>query len=106
MSTSGAGRSVVFSVRGNGATLTVAGELIGFRPTYLKLVNETTAAEAEWFDGMEDAKMFKRVTGGTGSVVTSGGITVPAGAGGNGFALGADGDLNNDGDLIRVRADG
>ena len=102
MSTSGGMRSVVLAVRGNGGVLAVSGEGIAFRPVHVKLINETTGAEAEWFATMADDSMFKRLTGGVSSTVTADGVTPLA----NGFQLGADSDLNNDDDLIHVRADG
>lgn len=74
------------AVRSTNAALPV---VCGFRPRSVKLFL-ASGAEAFWNDQMDDGSAFKRVTGGTGSFITSDGIT-PAD---DGFSIGADGDIN------------
>lgn len=62
----------------------------GFRPRYVKVINNTSGDQIEWFEGMTAAYGFKRVAAGTGSQVTSNGITVSA----TGFTIGLDTDIN------------
>ena len=63
---------------------------VGFQPRYVRVVNETSGDQIEWFEGMADAEGFKRVAAGTGAMVTSNGITVSA----TGFTVGLDTDIN------------
>lgn len=69
----------------------------GFKPRYVKVVNETSSDEYEWFAGMTNAYAHKRVTAGTGSKITSLGIT-PAE---HGFRIGLDTDVNVINEQIR-----
>jgi hypothetical protein len=62
----------------------------GFKPRYVKIVNETSGDQEEWFEGMADAEALKRVAAGTGAMITSNGIT-PLN---NGFTVGLDGDIH------------
>lgn len=62
----------------------------GFKPKYVKVWNETSGDQIEWNDKMADAEGFKRVAGGTGSLVTSNGITPTS----DGFTIGLDTDIN------------
>lgn len=64
---------------------------LGFRPSYVKVQNNTSGDYMEWYDGMADASATK-CTGATGamSLITSNGITVSA----NGFTIGLDTDVN------------
>ena len=73
---------------GTGADLNV--DKVGFRPRYVKVINETGLAVFEWFDSMLDDAAVKTVTAGTISKVTSNGITPRP----KGFAVGADTDVN------------
>ena len=61
----------------------------GFKPRYVRVVNETSGDEEAWFEGMADAEAFKRVQAGTGAMITSNGITPTA----NGFTVGLDTDI-------------
>lgn len=63
---------------------------LGFKPRYIHIINNTSRDEAFWFEGMADASMNKRVAAGTGTLVTSNGITVSN----TGFIFGLDTDLN------------
>ena len=63
---------------------------LGFKPRYVKVINETSGDVMEWFEGMADAEGYKRVAAGTGALVTSNGITVSD----RGFTLGLDTDIN------------
>lgn len=58
--------------------------VVGFKPTYVKVVNETDRIEMEWYEGMADSEGLIRVAAGTGTLVTSNGI-IPAA---DGFTLG------------------
>ena len=61
----------------------------GFKPRYVKIVNETSGDTEEWFEGMADAEGYKRVAAGTGALITSNGITPAA----DGFTIGLDTDI-------------
>ena len=63
---------------------------VGFQPRYVRVVNETSGDQIEWFEGMAAAEGFKRLANGTGAMVTSNGITVSA----TGFTIGLDTDIN------------
>lgn len=62
----------------------------GFKPRYVKVVNEDGDCYYEWFEGMADSEAMKMVTGGTYAKVTSHGI-IPLT---NGFRVGLDTDIN------------
>jgi hypothetical protein len=96
---SGVCRSVVGAFTGTGADLEV--RTVGFRPKYVKVINVSADnAAGEWLEGMADDSAVKTITDGTISVITSDGITPLS----DGFALGADADLNVDGELVRYIA--
>ena len=73
----------------------------GFRPRSVEIQNIGGGPdEGKWLEGMEDASILKRVAAGTLTLVagsTTNGITPLA----DGFKLGADADLNVDGELVR-----
>lgn len=92
---SSASREFRGSVLGTGASLDV--RTVGFRPRHVRLLNQTGLCVAEWMDDMPDASAMKWVTAGTMSYISSNGITPLS----DGFRLGADTDLNVDGELIR-----
>jgi len=58
--------------------------LVGFKPRYVHVFNETDQIEEEWFEGMADAEGLLRINNGTGSLITTNGITVSD----RGFTLG------------------
>jgi hypothetical protein len=84
---------------GTAAAITIT---TGFRPRYVRVVNETTADREEWFEGMTDAYAVKVLTAGTGAQITSLGITDSA----NGFIIGLDTDVNATSEQIRWLAIG
>lgn len=92
------------SVTGTGATLTVEGDLVGFRPRYVKVVNAATGASLEWFDSMPAAGGLLTVDHDTAqhSVITSAGISPTA----QGFTIGADGSVNVSTNMLYYVAQG
>lgn len=62
---------------------------IGFKPRYVHVFNETDRIEEEWFEGMADAEGLLRIADGTGSIITSDGITPTD----NGFTFGLNGTI-------------
>lgn len=83
-------------VKGTGSALTVEKDKVGFKPTVVTLTNLTGLATAYWTETMADDSMVKRVTAGTMTAPTSGGVTPTA----SGFTLGADTDMNVTDELI------
>lgn len=63
---------------------------LGFKPLYVRVLNVTSADQEEWAHGMAAASALKRVTAGTGSIITTLGITQNS----NGFTVGLDTDIN------------
>lgn len=92
---SGVTREHRIVVTGTGAELAVE---CGFRPRHVHLINLDSADEATWGDGMDDDSMLKRVAAGAATVESSDGITPSA----TGFTLGADTDINVDGERLLV----
>jgi len=75
---------------GTAAAVTIT---TGFKPRYVKVMNEDGDAYMEWYEGMADAEAMKLVGDTTPAVlgkVTSNGITVSA----SGFIIGLDTDVN------------
>jgi hypothetical protein len=70
---------------------------IGWVPKAVKLY--VGGLEAYWNDAMPAGSMYKRLANGTGSLVT-GGNGISQDAGGSGFDLGADADINSSGATI------
>lgn len=95
---SGSARVVRGSFLGTGALLEVRS--VGFRPRSLKLINTDGLAEAEWLEGMADGAMAKRVTAGTMTAPTTGGITPLS----DGFSIGTDADMNAVGERVHFEA--
>lgn len=99
---SGGGRIVCGSVLGTGADLSVT--KVGFRPKKVELFNVTGNCQAVWTESMADDSMQKTVDSGSGttdmSFVASNGVTPLA----NGFAMGADGDLNVSAEIVHFVA--
>lgn len=62
----------------------------GFKPRYVKIMNETSGDQEEWFEGMTDAHAMKKVAAGTTAAITSLGITPLE----DGFTVGLDTDVN------------
>lgn len=82
---------------GTGAALNVS---LGFRPAYVRLVNETQLSTAEAFDGMADARAV--VTDDSGAAATdillktTNGITFTS----QGFQIGTEATINTTSDVI------
>ena len=49
--------------------------VVGFKPRYVHVFNETDCIEEEWFEGMADAEGLLRIADGTGTLITTNGIT-------------------------------
>lgn len=62
----------------------------GFKPRYVKVINNTSGDQEEWFEGMADDSAFKKVAAGTTAQISSLGITPAA----DGFTVGLDTDIN------------
>lgn len=62
----------------------------GFKPLYVRVVNNTSSDKEEWFHGMAAASAHKQVAAGTSSAITTLGITQNS----NGFTVGLDTDIN------------
>jgi hypothetical protein len=102
---------VTGSVAGTGAAINVS---CGFRPRYVKVFNPNDAGSLfptmEWFKGMAAASGFKTKavadSGATGNkssdYVTANGISEYSGGGvaSEGFTIGADADINVNGETI------
>lgn len=63
---------------------------VGFTPKYVGFFNLTSGDKMEWFEGMAAASARKQLANGTGSLITSNGITVS----GNQVTMGLDTDVN------------
>jgi len=61
----------------------------GFKPRYVRVLNQTSGDEVEWFYGMTAAHGTKRQAAGTWVNLTSNGITVTE----HGFTVGLDTDI-------------
>jgi len=90
---SGGRRSFFGAFIGTGASLTIS--KIGFHPSRVDLVNVDDPGFGTHVEGMPAASMAKQVDA-TSSFVTSNGITLNDA----GFILGADTDLNVDGEQV------
>lgn len=74
----------------NGVTAAAFTITTGFKPRHVRVVNNTSQDELNWFEGMADASGFKRLAAGTATAISSNGITPTA----NGFTVGLDTDIN------------
>lgn len=92
---SGVQRMRVGAFTGSASAVNV--RTVGFRPTRVELINITGLETATWQEGMADASMIRRITAGDMSLVSSNGITPLS----DGFSIGADGNLNAAGELVR-----
>ena len=95
---SGVSRKITGAVTGTGSLINV--KTVGFRPRMVELINTGGLVSGVWTDSMADASVAKRVTAGTLSFPTSGGVTPLA----DGFSLGTDSDLNAAGELVHYIA--
>lgn len=87
-----AGNVVTGSCVGTGADMNI--RTVGFRPK--RVVLNVGGLDAAWQKTMADDSMYKRLANGTGSLVTTNGITPLS----DGFSLGADTDINAAGAII------
>lgn len=62
----------------------------GFKPLWVRVVNETSGDMYEWYHGMAAAEAVKTVAAGTRSIITTLGITQLS----YGFTVGLDTDVN------------
>jgi hypothetical protein len=83
---------------GTGANLDVRS--VGFRPREVKIVNADSDDELYWTDTMADGTAYKRLKAGGGAMIATGGITPLS----DGFRLGADTDINVDGETFHFMA--
>ena len=95
---SGAAKVVRGSFKGTGSNIDIT--VVGFRPRSVKLWNQSGLATAEWTETMADGSMVKRITAGTMTFPTTGGIT-PLAAG---FRLGNGADMNVSGEKVHFEA--
>jgi actin-like ATPase involved in cell morphogenesis len=90
-------RPATGKLAGTGAALSVE---LGFKPCYVRLVNETQLATSEWVEGMADARAVVTDDSGAGTtdvlVKSSGGITPTS----TGFLIGTEATLNTTNDVI------
>jgi hypothetical protein len=77
------------TVTGTGASLNVS---VGFAPDYVKVWNDTAGDQLEWASNMTAGHAFKRVAAGTGTKITTGGISLFTGSATQqaGFTIGND----------------
>jgi hypothetical protein len=78
-------------------TAVAIGITCGFRPRYIRVVNQTSKDMMEWFEGMTSAHGIKTVAAGTRTAVTSNGITPET----DGFTIGLDTDVNVTAEQLR-----
>ena len=83
------------SFTGTGALVEVG--VCPFKPDKVELLNEDGLASADWQKSMADGDMLKRITNGDLTMVNTNGVT-PLASGG--FSLGADTDMNVDGEKV------
>lgn len=88
---SGRSRTVVGSFIGTGSSYTVS--KVGFKPQSVELFNQDDPAFGRHIEGMADASVAKQ-KGASSSFATSNGVTLTS----TGFTVGADTDLNVDGE--------
>lgn len=74
-------------------------ETLGFRPQYIKFINLTTGATAEWTDKMDDLTVVTHDSG-TDAIDTAQGVTRLT----DGFSIGTNAVINNSGDDMRYVA--
>src|ERR1051325_4365646 len=84
---------------GTAAAITIT---CGFKPRYVRVMNQTSGDMYEWFEGMTAAHSIKQVAAGTRAATTSLGITVSD----SGFVIGLDLDINVTSEQLRWMAIG
>lgn len=91
---SGVQRVLTGAVTGTGSAISV--RTVGFRPRKVELLNTDGLATAQWTSSMADDSFVKRVTAGTMTAPTSGGVTPLS----DGFTIGTDSDINASAETI------
>ena len=91
---SGVSRTMAGAVNGTGEALDV--RTVGFRPKMVLLINEDSDDKLVWTESMADAAGHKQVKAGGSSFITSDGVTPLS----DGFRVGADADINADGEKL------
>ena len=89
---SGGNRVKTGSFVGTGADLNI--DTLGFKPQRVKVINVDGDCFCEWNSEMDDDSAMKTIAAGTTAQITSDGITART----NGFTMGADTDINVDGE--------
>lgn len=79
---------------GTAAAITIT---CGFKARYVRVMNQTSGDQLEWFEGMTAAHGIKRVAAGTATAITSLGITVSD----KSFVIGLDTDINVTSEQLR-----
>ena len=92
--------NVTIQATGTGAAITF--DDIGFTPAAVEIINVTGGVLFFWTDKMANGAGYKLVAGPSNTVtfsaISSGGVTpLP-----NGFILGADADVNVDGEVMQI----
>ena len=80
---------------------------LGFVPETVHIRNLTSRDELFWDEGMTNGHGFKRVAAGTGTAITSGGISPYVGVlgtTGRGFTIGTDADINVNTEILHYTA--
>lgn len=98
------GQQTSGTVEGTGAALNVQ---LGFKPTRVTIFNEDGLCQLDWFNSMADNHGLKRITAGTMSKITSNGIATYDGTAAGeaaGFTIGADTDVNVNGETLHYEA--
>lgn len=75
---------------------------LGFKPRHVVVINNTSSDREEWVEGMASPSAIKQVAAGTGSAITTNGITVTD----NGFTIGLDTDINVTSEQLTWYAEG
>jgi hypothetical protein len=91
-------------ITGTGAVINVE---LGFIPETVHIRNVTSRDELFWDEGMTNGHGFKRVAAGTGTAITSNGISPYVGALGTnarGFTIGTDADINVSAEILHYTA--
>ena len=88
------------TLNGTGAAIAITD--VGFKPSYVKVINVASGGlcTLEHVNTMAAASGFKGITAGTKTFITSNGITLRD----NGFTIGADADVNVNGEALHVIA--
>lgn len=89
------------------ATGAVINVELGFTPETVHIRNLTSRDQLFWDSGMTDGHGQKQVAAGTGTAITTGGISPYAGtlgANSQGFTIGTDADINVDTEILHYTA--